>query len=263
MPERNLVELLSVSLFAAESEFLDTREAPMSHDALEKANALGVAYTAAGRYEDALPHFERAAQGCRAVIGPEHPNTLVALGNLAVTYGRLERWPTAVPLIEETVAVRERSLGEQHPLTLAARDALAVAYRQSGRLAEALPIHQRVVGQRTATLGAGHPETLLSVLGLAVALAEAGNPRHAVTQLGTALQEAERSERTDIILIALRARLADFLFAVGQPDEAIDNMRIAINECEALLGVNHAEAIALRGHLARMDRESGATDASR
>lgn len=261
MPDRNLVELLSTSLFAAESAFLNTRATPMSHDSLEKSNALGVAYTIAGRYDDALAQFEIAAEGYRMLIGPEHPNTLIAAGNLAVTYSRLERWDDAIPLIEEAVAVRERVLGELHLLTMTAYDALAVTFRLAGRLSEALPIHQRVVVQRTATLGPDHPDTLVSILGLAVAIAEAGDPQHAVSQLSAALQESEQADRLDVIAIALRARLADFLLAIGQPDEAVDHLSRAIDECETLQGVNHPEAIALRGHLSRMGRDDGATDA--
>jgi tetratricopeptide (TPR) repeat protein len=260
VPERNLAELLSASLFSAESAFLNTRATPMSHDSLEKSNELGVAYTIAGRYEDALAQFELAAQGYRMLSGPEHPNTLIAAGNLAVTYSRLERWDDAIPLIEETAAVRERVLGEEHRLTMTAYDALAVTFRQAGRLSEALPIHQRVVVQRTAMLGPAHPDTLVSILGLAVAIAEAGDPQHAVARLSSALQESEQIDRLDVIAIALRARLADFLLAMGQPDEAVDHLRRAISECEALQGVNHPEAIALRSHLSRMGRDDGAAD---
>ena len=253
MPEHNVVELLSASLFVVESAFLDTRGAPITPASLEKTNALAVAYSAAGRFEDALPYFELAAHGCQRLLGPDHIDTLIATGNIAATYGRLGRWSEALPLLEENVATRARVLGEQHPATATARDALAVAYRLAGRLPEAIALHQQVVAQRTAMLGPTHPDTLMSTLGLAVAVAEMGSTGPAANQIATALTEAERTEGAELVAIALRVRFADLLMDLGQPDGAVAHMQHAIGDAEVLHGTNHPETTALRSYLSHMD----------
>jgi Tetratricopeptide repeat len=50
---------------------------------------------------------------------PDHPDTLIARGNLAMAYGTAGRTAEAIPLLEQTLADSERILGADHPRTRA------------------------------------------------------------------------------------------------------------------------------------------------
>ena len=52
------------------------------------------------------------------VLGAEHPDTLLAMGNLAVTYWSQGRWKEAEELQLQVSNVRLRGLVEEHPDTL-------------------------------------------------------------------------------------------------------------------------------------------------
>ena len=54
-------------------------------------------------------------------LGPEHPDTITARGNLAGSYRFAGRYADAIPIDEAVVADRERILGPEYPDTLWAR----------------------------------------------------------------------------------------------------------------------------------------------
>ncbi|WP_425581221.1 tetratricopeptide repeat protein [Streptomyces sodiiphilus] len=58
-------------------------------------------------------------------LGPHHPDTLLARGNLATSYADAGRTTEAIALLEQVLADRERVLGAEHPGTEATRAALA------------------------------------------------------------------------------------------------------------------------------------------
>ena len=43
---------------------------------------LATAYQAAGRFDEALPHYEAAAAGLAAALGADHPNTVLVQASL-------------------------------------------------------------------------------------------------------------------------------------------------------------------------------------
>jgi Tetratricopeptide repeat len=64
-------------------------------------------------------------QDAERVLGPDHPSTLTARGNLANAYAAAGRAGKAIPLHQQALADRERVLGPDHPGTLASRNNLA------------------------------------------------------------------------------------------------------------------------------------------
>jgi hypothetical protein len=55
------------------------------------------------------------------LLGPEHPDTLMARANLATSYSQAGRTNDAITLLEAVLADSERLLGPEHPNTLTAR----------------------------------------------------------------------------------------------------------------------------------------------
>jgi tetratricopeptide (TPR) repeat protein len=85
-----------------------------------------------------MPLFERTLADRERVLGPDHPSTLTARGNLAIAYRDAGRVAEAMPLFERALADMERVLGADHPDTLSTRGNLALAYQDAGQVANRL-----------------------------------------------------------------------------------------------------------------------------
>ena len=58
------------------------------------------------------------------VLGDEHPDTLLSMGNLAFTLQSQARHEEALALMKRCFQLREQILGEQHPVTLSSLNKL-------------------------------------------------------------------------------------------------------------------------------------------
>jgi tetratricopeptide (TPR) repeat protein len=118
---------------------------------------------ALGRQADALPLREEALALRKAVLGPEHPDTLTSMHNLGISYCSLGRYADALGVCEETLALMRAKRGPDHPDTLAAMFNLALVYDALGRQADALQIRQECYAATRGRLGPDHPQTLFSM----------------------------------------------------------------------------------------------------
>jgi len=70
----------------------------------------------------------------KAVLGQEHPDTLISMGNLATTYRIQGRFNKAEKLEVQVMETTIRVLGQEHPHTLTSMINLALTYRKQGRI---------------------------------------------------------------------------------------------------------------------------------
>ena len=84
-----------------------------------KAGAFTVALTN-DVTSDLAAEAEEVLPLSRKVNGPEHPDTLVVMGNLADSYDDAGRMDDALTLREEVLSLRRKVLGPEHPDTLTA-----------------------------------------------------------------------------------------------------------------------------------------------
>ena len=108
------------------------------------------------------------------VLGPDHPDTLIARDDLAGAYEDVGRFDEAIELSERVLADQERVLGPDHPKTLTVRNNLASAYHSAGRFDEAIELLERVLVGCERVLGPDHPDTLMTRNNLAVAYRSVG-----------------------------------------------------------------------------------------
>ena len=154
-------------------------------------------------------------------LGPDHPRTLPARGNLANAYRSAGRLEQAIDLFERTLADRERVLGADRPDTLTSRNDLAGAYWSAGRLDEAIDLLEKTLADRERVLGADHPYTLTSRGGLAGAYRSAGRLDQAIDLFEKTLAEALRVLGPDHPHTkTFRNNLADAYRAVGRDEDA-------------------------------------------
>jgi tetratricopeptide (TPR) repeat protein len=135
------------------------------------------------RDAEVMKMAETAAEGLERTLGPDHPDTLIALDNLAVAYRDAGRHPEALALLERLRDARTAKVGPDHPLTLTTLNNLAVAYRDAGRDPEALALLERVRDVKLAKLGPDHPDTIDTLNHLAVAYLAFGRVPEALAML--------------------------------------------------------------------------------
>ncbi|ODS31932.1 MAG: hypothetical protein SCARUB_02941 [Candidatus Scalindua rubra] len=120
-----------------------------------------------GRYEDAIPHAERALALREKAIGPEHSNVATSLNNLAGLYRAQGRYADAEPRCLRALSINEKSLGENHPDVATSLNNLALLYKVQGRYADAEPLYRRALAIWEKTLGKDHPDVATSLNNLA------------------------------------------------------------------------------------------------
>ncbi|MGK2957906.1 MAG: tetratricopeptide repeat protein [Acidimicrobiales bacterium] len=80
-------------------------------------------------------HFEAALTALaqyERILGPDHPDTITARGNLGICYRMAGRTEEAITIQERVLADSERILGPDHPDTITVRGNLGVSYRMAG-----------------------------------------------------------------------------------------------------------------------------------
>jgi hypothetical protein len=196
--------------------------------------------------------------------GPEHPDTLLARGNLAHWTGAAGDPAAARDQYAALLPIRERVSGPEHPDTLTAHADLARYTGEAGDAAAArdqyaalLPIYERVSGpERRGTLTVrAH---------LARWTGEAGDPAAARDQLAALLPIRERVSRPEHpgTLIA-RAGLARWTGEAGDPAAARDQFAELLPIRERVSGSEHPYTLTARADLARWTGEAGDAAAAR
>ncbi|MEU6124156.1 tetratricopeptide repeat protein [Streptomyces sp. NPDC047123] len=198
-----------------------------------------------------VSHVETILRDMERVLGDEHPDTLVARGNLAAACkdaGDLDR---AVSLYEETVPAMERVLGEDHGITRAARVSLALAhlaaedFDQIDRLAT--PSGAQSLDTRSADIGYG--------------LLAHGDGARAVPLFEQAVQAAEgRLAADDPNSLTTKHNLAVAHLMAGAPEQALPLFEEVLRLREDALGAEHPDTLTSRRHLADAHREAGDFD---
>lgn len=226
--------------------------------ALEGTNAIAQAYGSAGRFDEAIPLYEKALADSARVRGDDHPDVLGARNNLAVAYRVMGRLSEAIALFEEVVADSVRVLGPDRPHTLASRGNLAVAYQEEGRLNEAIPLFEEVVADSVRVLGPDHPHTLVSRYNLAGAYREEGCLDKAIP-----LYEGVLADRVRILgadhphTLVSRIDLAGAYQAAGRLGEATTLFEGVLADHVRILGDDHPLTFTARNALAGAHQAAG------
>jgi tetratricopeptide (TPR) repeat protein len=131
-------------------------------------------YKEQGRWLEAETLQREVLDTTTTKLGPNHPDTLYAMGNLAGTYWTQGRFSEAEALQLQLLDLRRSILGDQHPSTLDTKASLAVTYWSQNRFSEAETLKLEVLHIRKEKLGDEHPLTLDSKTSLASTYREQG-----------------------------------------------------------------------------------------
>ena len=191
------------------------------------------------------------AARCERLLGTDHPDTLVAAGQLAdalLTAGQADR---AVACSRWVLDGRDRVLGPAHPAAIAARISLAKALAACGETNQALTILREAAGRSQQARGPGDPGALAGLEEYAAAFLAAGDPATAVRFCTQALAGREQLHgHDDPATLAAALRLAAACLAGGNTKAAIGQYRRVLAARERALGPDHPDTLAARASLA-------------
>lgn len=162
-------------------------------DDLADAQDRGLELFRAGRYSEALPHFEKALDLAEARYGPEDPSVAYDLNNLAETQRLLERYDRAEQLYLRAIMIDEKGGGTPGQGLATSLNNLALVYKAEGRTADAERLYLRSLSIFERTLGPNHPDVAKSLNNLASLYRSAGEPEKARPLQERAVAIAERS----------------------------------------------------------------------
>lgn len=197
----------------------------------------------------AVSHWRAVARTSERVLGPAHPDTLLATTRLAGAALAAGQSGDAITLFQRALDTLTGSLGPDHPRTLAAQVDVGGALLASGRPSEAITILENVLA--AAERRPGTLDDLAIQDSLAAAYQATGRQADAIGLGRRTLGERERKYGSDHpATMATRASLASACLAAGRTREAIGHARRTLADRERVLGHDHPDTLASLSALA-------------
>jgi tetratricopeptide (TPR) repeat protein len=140
---------------------------------------LGLGQLARG-VQQAEPLYREALVKRRRILGEEHPETLISIGNMGSLLRAQGKMQEAEPYYREALEKSRRVLGEEHPDTLIAISNMGFLLRAEGKLDEAEPYYREALTKYRRVMGDEHAATLISIDNLGGLLSAQG--KHAAAE---------------------------------------------------------------------------------
>lgn len=174
-----------------------------------------------GQYAEAERLFRQNLTILENTAGAEHPETLIALGNVAVVVARQGRVNEGLPMLERALKGLTQRQGQDDQNVLAMQGMLGNMYLEAGRPKAGLPLLRQVAAVRERLLGPGNERTLLSQNNLATGLRQAGELEESMAlfrSVADARRKVSGPDHPDTIRADIN--LAEGMISAGRYDEA-------------------------------------------
>jgi tetratricopeptide (TPR) repeat protein len=206
----------------------------------------------------AVAYWRELAAASDRVLGPGHPDTLMAGQRLADAYLAAGRAAEAVSWFEWVLADRVRVLGPDHPGTITARHDLGHAAVAASQFGEAVTILDGAASDYERVRGPDHPDTLGARDELAAAYRAAGQFGDAIRLYRRTLGDRERRQGPQHPdTMTTRQHLAEAYLADGRLKDAISHYKRTLADRERALGADHPDTLAARGNLGSAYHSAG------
>ncbi|MCC6228844.1 MAG: serine/threonine protein kinase [Phycisphaerales bacterium] len=226
---------------------------------------LGETYARLGLLEKSLPYFQRTLTLRKQTLGPDHPETINAIGNYGYIMHALGKFDQAGNYYAEAVSRLEKTRGPE-ALELAPHlSNLAMLRADMGKPKDSIPLHERALAIQTKARGPEDPDALLFENNLGGALEAIGDNAGAEKHYRHYLDTTLRTQGEDN-LDALTAmnNLAGVLESQGKAKEAEEMYRRSLERRKKLLGTTHPSTLLAVNNLAyllnRTERASEAAE---
>ncbi|WP_234008813.1 FxSxx-COOH system tetratricopeptide repeat protein [Streptomyces sp. Mg1] len=255
--DTNLVQTLRTNTGALTKCAEDALYWPDAHLVLYR---LGHSLGGSGQVAAAIDHFQHLADIADSHLGPDHPDTLSARGNLATMRGEAGDPAGAATAFADLLKSMVRVLGEDHPHTFTTRNNLATMQGEAGDTAGAVTAFTDLLADRTRVLGKDHPDTLTTRNNLATWQGLAGDAAGATTALADLLADRARALGEDHpTTLITRGNLATMQGEAGDPAGAATAFADLLKSMVRVLGEDHPHTFTTRNNLATMQGEAGDT----
>jgi tetratricopeptide (TPR) repeat protein len=213
--------------------------------------AAGHSLDAAGLAGPAVTWWRELAAGSSRLLGPGHPDTVLAGALLADALLAAGQAAEAVTWFQWVLAGRADVLGPDHPGTIAARVSLGRALVAAGQPGEAVPVLDDAARHSERVHGTGGAGTLAARDQYAAACLAAGNLTEAIRCYQRSLADRERLHGPDHPgTLTARLRLAGACLAAGKTKDATAQCKRVLASRERALGADHPDTLAARARLA-------------
>jgi tetratricopeptide (TPR) repeat protein len=211
----------------------------------------GQSLDSAGLSGPAVAWWREAAADSNRILGPGHPDTVLAGGLLASALLAAGRAAEAVSGFEWLLAGRANVLGPDHPGTVAARVGLGRALVAAGKPGDAVTVLEQRVSHSERVHGADDTGTLATRDEYAAACLAAGNAAEAIRCYRRCLADRERllGPRHQAALAA-GLRLAGAYLAGGKIKDAIGQYKRVLADRGRVLGLDHPATLLARASIA-------------
>jgi tetratricopeptide (TPR) repeat protein len=224
----------------------DALWASEAHQALLRA---GQSLDGARLTRPAARHWRAVAETSERVLGPAHPDTLLAGSRLASAALAAGDGPEAVALYQRFLDAQAGVLGPDHPRVAASQAEFGNALLRMGQPTEAVAVLEAALAAGERVRGA--VDILAIKDSLAAAYQAAGRHQDATRTALATLVERERSQGPDHReALATRRNLARAYLAAGKPKDAITYCRRALEGAERTLGPDDPDTMDAVGVLA-------------
>ncbi|MGY1735791.1 FxSxx-COOH system tetratricopeptide repeat protein [Geodermatophilus sp. SYSU D00684] len=177
----------------------------------------------------------------RAVLGPDHPDTLTAASGLALALNQLGDAGAAAALAEDTLQRCHRVFGPDHVRTLWTATTLALDFLQLGRVHASRGLTHDVLRRSLRLYGPDRATTLLAAGGLTIALAELGDVGQARELGQDTLRRCRRVYGEDHATTLLAGTaLTMALVSVGDVGQARELGQDTLERCRRVLSPDNA-----------------------
>jgi Tetratricopeptide repeat len=213
--------------------------------------AAGRSLDGAGLAGPAVAWWRELTAGCQRILGPGHPDTLMAGSLLAGALLAAGQAAEAVTWFGWVLAGCTEVLGPDHPATLAAPVSLGRALVAAGQPGEAVRLLEQAARHSERVRGPGDAGTWAAWDEYAAACLTAGQAREAIGCCQRTLAGREHLCGPDHPgTLAARLRLAEASLAAGKTKDAIAQCTRVVVGREQVLGADHPDTLAARARLA-------------
>jgi tetratricopeptide (TPR) repeat protein len=192
------------------------------------------------------------------VLGPGHPDSMVAVERLAGAYVTAGRVSEAVAWYQRIMADWGRAFGPDHPRTLAARVRLGRVLVTAGLYDDAIAVLTAALNDAERAYGPAHPECAIIRDEVAGGYRAAGELNEAIRLYRLILGERERTLGAQHLdTMQTRQQLAEAYLADGRTKEAFSQYKKAVADLQRSQGAEHPDTLRAKGALASAYNQAG------
>lgn len=226
-----------------------------AHPVLVRA---GESLGASGQVAAALGHFRALAEAADRFLGPDHPDTLVAMRRMAYWLGESGQFENALHVYRKVLERLRAVLGPDSPETLTARAELAWVQGHAGDEEGAVAATSDLLGDLLRVLGPDHPSTLTTRHNMAWWRGKAGDGAGAAATTAELLDDFVRVLGADHpATLTARHSLAQWRGEAGDAAGAAAAYEELLDLMGGVLGRDHPATLTARHDLAWWRGQAG------